>query len=549
MQALELILVLLAVTAALHLLAERLVVPTPVLLVLGGALLAVIPGLPRLVLSPEVVFLIFVPPLLYWTAFNTSWRDFRDNIRSISLLSVGLVLATMTAVAAVAHALAPELTWPAAFVLGAIVSPPDPVAVTAVTDRLGIPRTIVTILEGEGLLNDATALIAFRVSVAAVVAGSFSLGQASLRFLWAAAAGIGVGLVTGWAVMWVRKKVRDTPVVSNTVSILTPFVAYIPAERIGASGVLSVAAVGLYVGRMNPRVVTPQTRTQAVATWQMIVFLLEGLVFILIGLELPLAVGALRAYSLQRLLLLAAAVSGAAILIRLIWVFPSVYLGNLIRRAVGLKERPPQWRGVAFVGWAGLRGGDSLVIALSIPVTVASGAPFPGRSLVLFLTFAVIFVTLVLQGLSLKAVIRLLGLKPDPGAAEEELQARARMAEAGLRTLKSLSAEEPTEREVLHALEEKHRHRSHRYGARLRGERHDRDEARTGIYRRARLGMIGAERDALLRMRDEEEISDDVMRDLQNGLDLEQVLLESPEGTQGAIDDVPRIESDVEKPG
>jgi CPA1 family monovalent cation:H+ antiporter len=537
-QALELVLVLLAATAALRLLADWLVVPPPVLLVLGGALLAVVPGLPRLAISPEVVFLIFVPPLLYFAAFATSWRDFRDNIRPISFLSVGLVLATMAAIAAVAHRLAPELTWPAAFVLGAIVSPPDPVSVTAVTERLGIPRDIVTILEGEGLLNDATALVAYRMAVAAVVAGGFSLGQASLKFLWAAVAGVGVGLGVGWAIAWIREKVRDTSVVTNTISILTPFVAYIPAEKIGASGVLSVVATGLYIGRWNPRVVTPQARTQGVAVWQMIVFLLEGLVFILIGLELPLVLGALRTYHPRTLLLLAFAVSGTAILVRLIWVFPSVYLSSAIRRLFGFKERHFRWRGVAFVGWAGLRGGDSLVIALAIPMTVASGGPFPGRNLILFLTFSVIFVTLVLQGLSLKAVIRLLGLKPDPRAAEEEVRAQARMAEAGLRALRSLSAEDLPSREARQALEEKHRHRSHRYAARVRGERHDRDEARTEAYRRLRLGMIDAERDALLKMRDDDEISDEVMRDLQNGLDLEQVLLESPETTERAMDGV-----------
>jgi CPA1 family monovalent cation:H+ antiporter len=277
----------------------------------------------------------------------------------------------------------------------------------------------------------------------------------------------------------------------------------------------------------------------------MIGFVLEGLVFILIGLELPLVIGALGPYSLRALIQLALAVAGTAILVRLAWVFPSVGLGNVFRRLFGFKERTPRWRDVAFVGWAGLRGGDSLVIALSIPMTVASGGAFPGRNLILFLTFSVIFVTLVLQGLSLKAVIRLLGLKPDPRAAEEEVRAQARMAEAGLNALRNLSAEDLPSREARQALEEKHRHRSHRYNARVRGERHDRDEARTKAYRRLRLGMIAAERQTLLEMRDEDEISDEVMRDLQNGLDLEQVLLESPEATERAMDGVvPRAESD-----
>ena len=256
MQALELILVLLAATAALHLLAVRLVVPPPVLLVIGGAILAAIPELPRPDLSPEVIFLVFVPPLLYWTAVNTSWRDFRTNLRPISLLAVGLVLVTMAAVAVVAHALAPEIGWGAAFVLGAIVSPPDPVAVTAVTRRLGVARDIVTILEGEGLVNDATALVAYRMAVAAVVAGGFSLGEAAVGFAWSAAGGLGVGLAVGAGIAWIRRRIGKAPVVENTISVLTPFAAYIPAERLGTSGVLAVVAVGLYLGRRAPRLIS-----------------------------------------------------------------------------------------------------------------------------------------------------------------------------------------------------------------------------------------------------------------------------------------------------
>src|SRR5262245_49426509 len=288
MEALELILVLLAVAAALALLAERLAVPPPVLMVLGGTILATLPGLPRLSLNPDVVFLVFIPPLLYWTAVNTSWRDFRVQLRSIALLSVGLVLATMAAVAVAAHALAPELTWPAAFVLGAIVSPPDPVAVTAVTRRLGISRTILVLLEGEGLANDATALVAYRMAVAAVVAGGFSLGTAVIRFLWSAAGGVGLGLAVGVAVFAIRRRIGKAPAVENTISLLTPFAAYIPAERLGVSGVLAVVTVGLYLGRKSTTFLSAQTRIQTFSMWETVTFVLEGLIFILIGLELPL---------------------------------------------------------------------------------------------------------------------------------------------------------------------------------------------------------------------------------------------------------------------
>jgi CPA1 family monovalent cation:H+ antiporter len=544
-KALELVLVLLAATAAISVLAERLVVPSPVLLVLGGTILAFVPELPRPTLSPEVVFLIFIPPLLYWSALNTSWRDFRSHLRAISLLSVGLVLATMAAVAAVAHALVPGLPWPSAFVLGAIVSPPDAVAVTAVTRRLGIHRAILTVLEGEGLVNDATALVAYRMSVAAVVAGAFSLRTATVEFAWAAAAGVGIGVGVGMGIMALRQRLRVSSVASSTVSLLTPFAAYIPAEHLGASGVLAVVAVGLYLGRRGPRVLSPQTRTQAVAMWEMLAFLLEGLVFILVGLELPMAVAALHEYRIGTLAAAAVAVSVAAVLVRMVWVVPGTYL---LRGAMGLLGRPepmPPLRGVLFIGWAGLRGADSIVIALSLPLTVATGAPFPGRDLILFLTFAIIFVTLVAQGLSLKAVIRWLGLKPDPESAREMSAARARLAVVGLEALDALAAEQPGAEDAKKALRLKYEHVVHRFQARLVNKRIARDEERIEAYRTMRLKMIAAERDALIVMRDKNEISDDVLREIQHDLDLEQVLLEQPGPSDGGFESAPAIQRET----
>jgi Na+/H+ antiporter len=544
-KALELVLVLLAATAAISVIAERLVVPSPVLLVLGGTILAFVPQLPRPTLSPEVVFLVFIPPLLYWSAFNTSWRDFRWHLRSISLLSVGLVLVTMAAVAAVAHALVPALPWPSAFVLGAIVSPPDAVAVAAVTRRLGIHRAILTVLEGEGLVNDATALVAYRMSVAAVVAGAFSLRMATVEFAWAAIAGVGVGVGVGMAIVTLRRRLRVSSVASNTVSLLTPFAAYIPAEHFGASGVLAVVAVGLYLGRQGPRVLSPQTRTQAVAMWEMLAFLLEGLVFILVGLELPMAVAALHEYGIHTLAAAAVAVSVAAVLVRMVWVVPGTYLVRGAMRMLGRPEPMPPLRSVLFIGWAGLRGADSLVIALSLPLTVATGAPFPGRDLILFLTFAIIFVTLVAQGLSLKAVIRMLGLKPDPESAREMSAARARLAVVGLEALDAFAAEQPGAEDAKKALRLKYEHVAHRFQARLLNKRIARDEERIEAYRAMRLKMLGAERDALIVMRDKNEISDDVLREIQHDLDLEQVLLEQPGPSDGGFDSAPEILRDT----
>jgi CPA1 family monovalent cation:H+ antiporter len=540
LKALELVLVLLAATAGISQLADRLVLPSPVLLVLGGTLLALIPGLPRPTISPEVVFLIFIPPLLYWSAFNMPWRDFRRHLRSISLLAVGLVLVSMAAVAAVAHALLPALPWSSAFVLGAIVSPPDAVAVAAVTRRLGIPRAIVAILEGEGLVNDATALVAFRMSVAAVVAGSFSLGTAMLEFAWAAAAGVAFGIALGMGIVALRRRPLSA-VASNTVSILTPFAAYVPAERFHASGVLAVVAVGLYLERRGPRVLPAQTRTQSIAMWEMISFLLEGLVFILVGLELPVAVAVLREYGIGKLLAAAVALCLAAILVRMAWVFPGAY--RLLRRS----EPAPPWQNVAFIGWAGLRGADSLVIALSVPLTVGTGAPFPGRDLILFLTFAMIFLSLVGQGLTLKAVIRVLGLKPDPEISRELCEARATLSAVGLVALDGLAADGPGATDAKTALRVKYEHEVHRFLARLVNKRNARDEERVEAYRKLRLRMIAAERDALIVMRDKDAISDDVLREVEHDLDLEQILLEQPPPSGGAFEAAPEVVGDDEQ--
>src|SRR5438067_8801216 len=399
MAALEVILGLLAVSAALRLVARRWHLPHPVLLVLGGAVLAVTPGLPRVSLDPAIVFVVFVPPLLYWTAYTTSLRDVKQEFWPILRLGVLLVLVTIVAAAWAAHALTPEFTWPAAFALGAIVSPPDPVAATAVMRPLGAPARLVSILEGEGLVNDATSLVAYRTAVAAVVTGSFSPVHAGLGIVAAGIGGVAIGLASGWLITSLRGWLRHAPVVSNTVSLLTPFAAYLPADRIGASGVLAVVTVGLYVARRGPRLLPAATRVQAEAMWTMIAFLLESLIFILIGLDLPYALRALRRHSLEQLLWYSVAISAVLVAVRMLWVFPSAYIPRMWtrrKRDDGTRRRAlPRWRWVLFVGWAGVRGGDSLVVALALPRATAAHTPFPARDLIVFVTFAVIFVTLV----------------------------------------------------------------------------------------------------------------------------------------------------------
>jgi CPA1 family monovalent cation:H+ antiporter len=542
MQGLELTVVLLTVAAALRVLAGRLNVPHPVLLVLGGLALAAIPGLPRIEFEPETLFLLFVPPLLYWASLTTSLRDFRAQLWPISRYGTLVVLLTIGAVAAVAHALVPEMTWPAAFLLGAIVSPPDPVAAVAVMRSLGAPRRIVTLLEGEGLVNDATALVAYRIGVAAVVTGSFSAGHAALQFLITGSGGVAVGLGVGWLIGQVRRRTPKFPIVENTISLLTPFLAYLPADWLGLSGILAVVAVGLYLGRQGPRIVSAATRVQAESMWTMIQFLLESFIFMLVGLELPYVLRALRSHTLAELVGYGAIVALTAIVVRLVYTFVAVLLLRMKRRRRG-EPAEPSWREATFVGWTAMRGGDSLVIALALPLQTAAGRPFPARELIIFLTFAVIFDTLVLQGLTLKPLLRRLRLEDGGELDVEEAHARRVAAEVGLQRLEAEGRRDGVEPEVVSFLRRKYAGRVDRWSARDRHVHGAEDAEHRALanrdgsgaereatgYRRLRAAMIDAERRAIIDLRDEGVIGDEVMRRVQRDLDLETMLLESGE--------------------
>jgi monovalent cation/hydrogen antiporter len=542
MQGLELTVVLLTVAAALRVLAGRLNVPHPVLLVLGGLALAAIPGLPRIEFEPETLFLLFVPPLLYWASLTTSLRDFRAQLWPISRYGTLVVLLTIGAVAAVAHALVPEMTWPAAFLLGAIVSPPDPVAAVAVMRSLGAPRRIVTLLEGEGLVNDATALVAYRIGVAAVVTGSFSAGHAALQFLITGSGGVAVGLGVGWLIGQVRRRTPKFPIVENTISLLTPFLAYLPADWLGLSGILAVVAVGLYLGRQGPRIVSAATRVQAESMWTMIQFLLESFIFMLVGLELPYVLRALRSHTLAELVGYGAIVALTAIVVRLVYTFVAVLLLRMKRRRRG-EPAEPSWREATFVGWTAMRGGDSLVIALALPLQTAAGRPFPARELIIFLTFAVIFDTLVLQGLTLKPLLRRLRLEDGGELDVEEAHARRVAAEVGLQRLEAEGRRDGVEPEVVSFLRRKYAGRVDRWSARDRDVHGAEDAEHRALanrdgsgaereatgYRRLRAAMIDAERRAIIDLRDEGVIGDEVMRRVQRDLDLETMLLESGE--------------------
>src|SRR5881296_480583 len=396
----ETVLALLVGVAFLALLARRLAVPTPALFVAGGLLVALLPGLPAVQFDPQLVFLVFIPPLLYRASLLASYRDVRANLRPILLLGVGHVLFVTAVVAWVAHLAVPGLPWAPAFALGAVVSPPDVAAATAFLRRLALPRRLVTILEGESMVNDAAAIVAYRVAVAAAVTGTFSLVHAGLRFLLVAAGGIAVGLAVGWLLGAVRRHIHE-PEVENTISLLTGYAAYLPAERLGVSGILAVVATGLFLGRVGPRLVAEDTRVQHVGMWDVVVFVLEGLIFILTGLALRPIVEGLTGAAALELARAAVLVSLAVIIARLLWVY---FAGNF-RWLLGSRLRPreprPRWQVLTVVGWAGLRGGVTLILAASIPTMTAAGTPFPGRDAIIALSYAVILVTLLGQGFTL----------------------------------------------------------------------------------------------------------------------------------------------------
>src|SRR6266702_3199680 len=399
----ELILICLVAVALLAIVARKIRIPYPILLTIGGVVLALVPGLPAIHLDPQLVFNLFLPPLLYPAAVYTSWRDFRANLRSILPLAIVLVLLTMMATAYLFHGLV-GLPLAVGFVFGAIISPPDAVAALAITQTLRVPRKIIVILEGESLINDATSFISFRFAVAAVLTGSFSLAQASLRFLFVAAGGICVGLAVGWLATQLQKRLDDPPV-QTMFSLLTPYVAYFSGERLHVSGILAVVIAGIYYGWRAPRILSARMRLLALPVWEMVVFVLNGVLFMLIGLELPQVIHALPPSSATQMAKLAILVVSATILVRFVWVFGSSYLPRLLSPTFR-HETPAPWQHTALMAWTGMRGADSLAGALAIPFALPSGQPFPGRDLLLLLTFCVIFGTLVIQGLTLSPVVR-----------------------------------------------------------------------------------------------------------------------------------------------
>jgi monovalent cation/hydrogen antiporter len=503
---------------------RRLKIPYPIALVIGGLGISLIPGLPVVRIQPDVIFLVFLPPLLYAAAWFTSVHDFKANARPIFLLAVGLVLFTTVVVGLVVHALIPEIPLAIAFALGAIVSPPDAVAATSIAHRVGLPKRIVTILEGESLVNDATGLVALRFAVAAAASGSFSIVTAGGEFIWVAAGGVALGLVVGLVFERIARFIKDD-LLKITLSLLVPYAAYLPSERLHVSGVLAAVAAGLYGGWRAPELLTATVRLNARAVWDLFIFLLNCIVFILIGLQLPQVRADLGHHSFGELALYGIITSAAVIFVRPLWVFPATWLPRWFNRRLRERDPTPPWQAIAIISWCGMRGVVSLAAALALPMTFADGRPFPERDLVVFLTFCVILSTLVVQGLSLPFVVRWLGVKAQPDG-QHERQTRLKIAHAALAQLNKLAEQnnvnEAALKRVTELYQDRVRHLTDDVAETLGWSE---DRHRLVEMRRLWREAIAAERRELIGLRRKAQVDEELLHRLEREMDLEETRL------------------------
>jgi CPA1 family monovalent cation:H+ antiporter len=524
MDYISLVILLLAVVTALAQVTDRIRVPYVVMLVLAGIMIGLIPGLPIVTLDPDIVFLVFLPPVLYAAAWSTSWPDFKQSIRPISLLAVGCVLFTTVLVACAAHYLIPGFGWPEAFVLGAIVSPPDAVAATAATKGLKLPKRIITILEGESLVNDATGLIAYRYAIAATASGSFIFWLAGINFFYVAGLGIGLGLAIGYLFLWIHKITPSNATTDTTFTLLTPYAAYLVAEEFHASGVLAVVAAGLFLSPRSSEVFSNRTRLQANAVWDTMIFILNGIIFILIGLQLPMILKNIQSHSsFGTLIFYGLLISAVTILARILWVFPGAFIPRLLSKRIRASEPETNASGVSIVAWAGMRGIVSLAAALALPIMVSDKVAFPNRDLIIFLTFSVIFVTLVLQGMTLRRLIQWLGVKVGDQQVREEEGTRYHITSAVIEHIEenySLGLSEA----VLNQIKTKYEIRIQRMRKDQTENRMTREEI--DEFQRIQKELLAREREFILRQRREGKASDEVVRKLEYELDLEEARLE-----------------------
>ncbi len=518
MHSAELVLALLIAVAALVTVARRLGIAYPIFLVIGGLGLGLIPGLPRIRVDPDLIFLLVLPPLLYIAAFFTPLQSLRANVGTIASLAVGLVVATAAAVAVAAHALIPGLPWALAFALGAIVAPPDEIAAAAIAARLTVPRRIVTILEGESLLNDATALTIYSIAIAVAIGGTFSPRTMATTFALAVVGGGAIGLAVGWIIAELRTRLEDTPV-EITISLLTPYAAFLPAEQVGASGVIATVVAGLYLGRRSSRMMGADARLTGRAVWETITFLLNGLVFIITGLEVPLLLRALAPSLAIHLVVIGVAVSVVLVLVRAPWIFATTLVPAVLR---GRPHEPRLFAHALVLSWAGMRGVVSLAVALALPMSLPAAGLFPAREALLVVTLTVIVFTLVGQGLTLPWLIRALRLGTDAGLRGEEARARQALLDAATRRIEQLYPVWPGHRPLLDRLRETYAHRSEHVDRQRDAAEGDGEDRELIEHREIRRTVIDAEREALLRLRAEGAIDDDVLRALERELDFDE---------------------------
>jgi monovalent cation/hydrogen antiporter len=512
--------------AGLNALANWLNVPYPIPLVIGGLVLGLLPGIPDIQLDPDLVLLVFLPPLLYASAFFADLRALRTDARVIALSAVGLVLATTGAIAVIGHELI-GLPWAMSFALGAIVSPTDPAAATAIMRRVGAPRRMINVLEGESLFNDATALVAYKVAVAAAVGESVSAGHTVLEFFVEAGGGIAIGLAVGWAIGEVRKRVTDVNT-ELTISLFSAYGAFVPAAQLGVSGVLAVVACGVYLGFRAPEISSPESRMLGQGLWSTLAFLLNAALFILIGLQLPAIVNGLSGRPAGEVIGYAAAVCATVIVVRFAWNFIVTFLIRAIDRRPSQVARRASWRSRVVGSWAGMRGAVSLAAALALPLRTHAGAPLPGRELIQFITFALILVTVVGQGLTLPWLIRRLRAVEDGTEEErEELRARLVIARAALDRVGELEEEDWTRDATVDRVRRLYEFRQRRFKIRA-GKIEDEDglEESSLAYQRMMHEIYAAQRHALVGLRNSRQISSDVMRRVERELDLEESRLE-----------------------
>lgn len=513
------LLIMLAALAAMLVIAAEWKLPPALLFVTGGLVLGFVPGLPHFQLPPDLVLVAILPPLLYSSAFFTGLRDLKANLRPIGLLSFGVVGATMCSVAVIGHAAVSGLSWAGAFTLGAIVSPTDALAATQIIRRVGVPRRVIAVVEGESLVNDGFALVLYKAAVTAAVAGTFSLWNASWHLVLNVIGGIGIGLAVAYVVRQVRRRIDDTPT-EVALALLSGYLAYLPASALGVSGVLAAVTIGVYMGWYTPQLTTGTTRISGNSFWEIVTFIVNALLFALVGLQLHGILNRIGGRSTASLIGDAAIVAAVVIVTRLIWVPIFTYVPRLLFRTIREHDPYPPWQAPVVIGWTGIRGAVSLAAALALPTNL------PGRDLIVFLTFAVILVTLVGQGLTLPWLIRVLRLKDDGGAEREDAKARIKASEAALARLEELEAEGWVREDTAERTRGQYRFRTNRFRARYEGVDDEGVEERSQQYQRLRRELLEAERQAVIGLRNQGTITEEVMQRVQRDIDLEDLRLD-----------------------